>query len=143
MRPFAQVLGNREIAERLNLSEHIANNYMLRLFDMLGICHCRKNSWEWRVKIPGLRAGGFCEYARAFDSKDGGHLPLHSSPGALCRSRAEQLNLSEHTVKNYMSHIFDKLGISNRVELALYAASNSRQCPASAVLLCLLVCPQV
>jgi DNA-binding NarL/FixJ family response regulator len=34
---------------------------------------------------------------------------------------AEALGLSEQTVKNHLSNIFDKLGISNRLELALYA----------------------
>lgn len=43
------------------------------------------------------------------------------------REIAGQLNLSEHTVKNYLFHIFDKLGISNRVELVLYAVTNPRK----------------
>jgi DNA-binding NarL/FixJ family response regulator len=30
---------------------------------------------------------------------------------------AQRLRLSKHTVKNYLFHIFDKLGVSNRVEL--------------------------
>jgi DNA-binding NarL/FixJ family response regulator len=47
------------------------------------------------------------------------------------RDIARQLNLSENTVKNYMFHIFDKLGISNRVELVLYALSNSKRAPMS------------
>jgi DNA-binding CsgD family transcriptional regulator len=34
-----------------------------------------------------------------------------------------KLNLSEHTVRNYLLRIFDKLGISSRVELVLYAFS--------------------
>lgn len=42
------------------------------------------------------------------------------------RDIADLLNLSEHTVKNYLFHIFDKLGISNRVELVLYAVSNPK-----------------
>jgi DNA-binding NarL/FixJ family response regulator len=42
------------------------------------------------------------------------------------REIAELLGLSEHTVKNYLFHIFDKLGISNRVELVLYAVSNHK-----------------
>lgn len=35
----------------------------------------------------------------------------------------QKLNLAEHTVRNYLSHIFEKLGISSRVELVLYALS--------------------
>jgi DNA-binding CsgD family transcriptional regulator len=35
-----------------------------------------------------------------------------------------RLNLSEHTVRNYLLRIFDKLGISSRVELVLYAFSD-------------------
>ncbi|MGC2323631.1 MAG: response regulator transcription factor [Terriglobales bacterium] len=44
---------------------------------------------------------------------------------------AQQLRLSDHTVKNHLFHIFDKLGISSRVELVLYAVSNSKRPPAS------------
>ena len=40
---------------------------------------------------------------------------------------AQQLHLSDHTVKNHLFHIFDKLGISNRVELVLYAVSHSKR----------------
>ena len=45
------------------------------------------------------------------------------------RDIAQQLNLSEHTVKNYLFRIFDKLGISNRVELVLYAVTNRNKIP--------------
>jgi DNA-binding NarL/FixJ family response regulator len=41
------------------------------------------------------------------------------------REVAGELGLSEHTVKKYVFHIFDKLGISSRVELVLYAVSHS------------------
>ena len=47
------------------------------------------------------------------------------------RDIARQLDLSENTVKNYLFHVFDKLGISNRVELVLYALSNSKRPPMS------------
>jgi DNA-binding NarL/FixJ family response regulator len=41
--------------------------------------------------------------------------------GLSNREIAAQLNLSEHTVKNYIFRIFDKLGVSKRVEVILYA----------------------
>ena len=36
---------------------------------------------------------------------------------------AADLNVSEHTVRNYLFRVFEKLGISSRVELVLYALS--------------------
>ena len=41
--------------------------------------------------------------------------------GLSNRNVATELGLSEHTVKKYLFRIFEKLGISNRVELVLYA----------------------
>jgi DNA-binding NarL/FixJ family response regulator len=35
---------------------------------------------------------------------------------------AEQSSLSENTIKSHLTHIFNKSGASNRVELALFAA---------------------
>lgn len=40
------------------------------------------------------------------------------------RHIARELNLSEHTIKKYLFRIFEKLGISSRVELVLYAVNN-------------------
>jgi DNA-binding NarL/FixJ family response regulator len=46
------------------------------------------------------------------------------SEGLSNRQVARELVLSEHTVKKYLFHVFDKLGISTRVELVLYAVSH-------------------
>jgi DNA-binding NarL/FixJ family response regulator len=55
------------------------------------------------------------------------------SDGLQNREIAQELNLSEHTVKNYLFRIFDKLGVSSRVELVLYAMSSSKRSQISGV----------
>lgn len=44
--------------------------------------------------------------------------------GLSNRAVARELNISEHTVKKYLFRIFDKVGISSRVELVLYAVNH-------------------
>jgi DNA-binding CsgD family transcriptional regulator len=52
--------------------------------------------------------------------------------GMQNREIAKELKLSEHTIRNYLFHIFDKLGVSSRVELVLYAASSAKSVPTAA-----------
>jgi len=40
---------------------------------------------------------------------------------------AELLGISEHAVKNYLRVVYDKLGLWNRVELALWYESRQNQ----------------
>ena len=47
--------------------------------------------------------------------------------GLRNREIAQRLTLREHTVKNYLFRIFDKLGVSSRVEVVLYALGNQSQ----------------
>ena len=47
--------------------------------------------------------------------------------GMSNRELATTLKLSEHTVKNHLFRIFDKLGVSNRMEAVLYVISQKEQ----------------
>ena len=71
---------------------------------------------------------------RVVDSKGGRLLTAREeqvvalvAEGLGNRDIASELNVTEHTVKKYLFRIFEKLGVSNRVELVLYAVNHSTQ----------------
>jgi two-component system nitrate/nitrite response regulator NarL len=49
--------------------------------------------------------------------------------GLTNREISKQLGLSEHTVRNYLLRVFDKLGVSTRVELVLYCLQERQRPP--------------
>ena len=49
--------------------------------------------------------------------------------GLSNREIATELKLSQHTVKNYLFRVFDKIGVSSRVELVLCALTSSMADP--------------
>ena len=49
--------------------------------------------------------------------------------GLTNRDVSKHLQISEHTVKNYLFRVFDKLGVSSRAELILYALSQKDKRP--------------
>ncbi len=72
-------------------------------------------------------------------SANGGLLSARETEVVRCvaegltnREVAQRLKLTEHTVKNYLFRIFDKLGVSSRVEVVLYALGNGTVARASA-----------
>jgi len=49
---------------------------------------------------------------------------LVTKPGAGNKSLATSLHIGEHTLRNHLSRIYDKLGVPNRVELYVFATRN-------------------
>jgi len=83
------------------------------------------NSAELRYLLEALRES---EPIRLTDSRGEAILSKREQDVVRCvaegfsnREIASRLKLTEHTVKNYLFRIFDKLGVSSRVEVVLYA----------------------
>ena len=53
----------------------------------------------------------------------------HAAQGQSNEQIADELKLGEHTVKNYLFRVFEKLGVSSRFEL-LFLLFNERKSPA-------------
>jgi len=72
-----------------------------------------------------------------FQAKSGSLLSARETDVVRCvvegltnREIAQRLKLTEHTVKNYLFRIFEKLGVSSRVEVVLYALGQRDPHPA-------------
>ena len=103
--------------EKVPAIEGMECPFLSRLFSLLFATESRIG----RIVLPG---SGPCQVNR---SAHAGPKRCRSLVVAGTRNQeiADQLNLSEHTVRNYLLRIFDKLGISSRVELVLYAFSGT------------------
>jgi DNA-binding NarL/FixJ family response regulator len=82
------------------------------------------NSQELRYVLDALRT---TEPAKMFEQGSENVLSKREQEVVCCvaeglsnREIAGRLKLTEHTVKNYLFRIFDKLGVSSRVEVVLY-----------------------
>lgn len=76
------------------------------------------------MQTPGLRAVNDPQASLLSRRED--EIARHVATGLSNLEVSEKLGLSPHTVKNYLFRIFEKLGISTRIELVLYILSQSR-----------------
>jgi len=74
---------------------------------------------EQVCQVPSLRVINDCGHSLLTPREE--QVVALVAEGMSNRDVSHELNLSEHTVKKYLFRIFDKLGVSNRVELVLYA----------------------
>ncbi|MCP5115450.1 MAG: response regulator transcription factor [bacterium] len=75
-----------------------------------------------RFAMPGNEAGlGGQGRPRPLLSKREREIVALVAQGYRNREMAEKLSISQQTVKNHLHNIFGKLGVSDRLELALYA----------------------
>jgi DNA-binding NarL/FixJ family response regulator len=55
-----------------------------------------------------------------------------ANAGATARAIAEKLHISEHTLRNHLTSIYEKLGVANRLELYAYAQEQKLAKPIAA-----------
>jgi len=56
---------------------------------------------------------------------------LVTDAGATAKAIAEHLHIAEHTLRNHLTSIYDKLGVANRLELFAYAHQHGLSAPLS------------
>jgi DNA-binding NarL/FixJ family response regulator len=69
---------------------------------------------------PGLMDKPDAAHARPLSKREE-EIARLVAEGLSNRQISDRLGLSEHTIKNYLFRVFEKLGVGTRVELALYA----------------------
>jgi|SRR5215467_3154337 len=119
---------NDEIAKQLNIAPRTVKAHLNRMFQRFGI-----TSGVKRVKLATLL------YKRQLSS-EGEMRPEHGrgrerqvielvAQGLTNKDVAGEIGTTEHVLKNYVRRIYDKLGLWNRVELALwYLARRQEEC---------------
>lgn len=87
------------------------------------------NSEQMRFAVEALASAPTVRAvdAKGFDLLSKRELEVVQSlaEGLTNREIAERLGLSQHTIKNYVFRVFDKLGVSNRVELLFLTLSRA------------------
>ena len=105
-------------------------------FSVLAECIRRVASGEsWPdAPVAALGAGSISLFSSTSPSLDSSPLSEREkqvveliSQGFKNKEIAERMFISEQTVKNHLHNIFDKLGVSDRLELALYAIHKNIQ----------------
>lgn len=102
------------------------------------LCKCVRTVYEGQIwassgqMAAAVEALAAAPTVRAVDAKGSALLSKRElevvhclAQGLTNREIAERLGLSQHTIKNYLFRIFDKLGVSSRIELLFLTLSQA------------------
>jgi len=127
----ASVLGAFRAGARGVLSRHESIEILSKCVKRVHQGQIWANSEQLDVIVQAL-ASSHCNFATNAQGME--HLSKREveivrcvSQGLTNREIASQLELSQHTVKNYLFRVFDKLGVSSRVELLTMALNRTIQ----------------
>ena len=118
---------NAEIASQLKMARRTVKAHFNRLFLRFGI-----NDGIKRVKLATLlyrrqTCLQMGRYGSRTPSEREHKVIQLVAQGMKNREVADEIGTTEHVVKNYLRVIYDKLGLWNRVELALWYESRRLQ----------------
>jgi DNA-binding NarL/FixJ family response regulator len=84
---------------------------------------------QFSSPLDGAPVGGGRDRDRSPLSQREREIVVLVAQGFKNKEMAEKMFISEQTVKNHLHNIFDKLGVSDRLELALYAIHKNIHTP--------------
>jgi two-component system nitrate/nitrite response regulator NarL len=118
-----------------------ASGVILKSVDPALFVKCARKVVENELWLP---KGQFAELAKLVDQPPKGSVRPADTltrrekaiisclvQGLRNREIGKQLNITEQTVKNHLRSIYDKVGVSDRLELALYAIHQKLELPAT------------
>jgi DNA-binding NarL/FixJ family response regulator len=107
------------------------NAYLLRDVSFLTLCEAIDTVTQGEIYIEDLLLNSINHYMAVNENKSDYDLTRREIEilklivgGALNKEIGAALNISERTVKNYVSRLFKKIGVSDRTQAAVYAIKN-------------------
>jgi DNA-binding NarL/FixJ family response regulator len=114
---------NAEIARRLKIARRTVKAHLERLFRRFRITGGIKRVKLATLVVTDTKMPANESHGRLIASKREQQVIQLVAQGLKNREVADAIGIEEHVVKNYLRVIYDKLGLWNRVELALWYQS--------------------
>src|SRR6266568_4782957 len=114
---------NAEIARHLKIARRTVKAHLERLFRRFRITGGIKRVKLATLVVSDIKMPANESYESLIPSKREQQVIQLVAEGLKNREVAEAIGIKEHIVKNYLRVIYDKLGLWNRVELALWYES--------------------
>lgn len=118
---------NTEISKNLNIAPRTVKAHFSRLYLRLGILDGIKRVKLCNLLVPeAFRRTERCEKSVDANERKQQVIELVAQ-GLNNRQMALVMGTSEHVIKNHLRSIYDKLGLWNRLELALWYEAHRHQ----------------
>lgn len=115
-----------EISKNLNIAPRTVKAHLTRIYLRFGIVGGVKRVKLANLLLPGSLKSNCVQESLRRNAREGLVIELVAQ-GLNNRQLAAALGISEHVIKNKLRSIYDRLGLWNRLELALWYKGQQRQ----------------